>query len=119
MSATVSKIKLTIANGGSTSATIAESLGSTSKGAAKAALSGRRITLFPPATLTGTVTVEVTPDGGTTWYTLQKVDNSGAFAVTAATQALLPDFLAADDLRLKSSGTEAAQRDFILFIQQG
>lgn len=69
--------------------------------------------LLAPAALTGTVTVQVSNVSGGTFRTLQ---TGGAdIAIAAAKALVITDLPATGVLRLHSSGTEAAQRDFIVF----
>jgi hypothetical protein len=83
--------------------------------AAKVALDhAASVTITAPAALTGTVTVEISPDG-TVWSTLQ---TAGAdVTIVAGKSTALPPFTARD-LRLKSGSAEGANRDFFVNIQE-
>ena len=62
------------------------------------------LTIYGPATLTGVIDIEVSPDDGVTWFTL-------ALAVAAAgrTPVLAPQ---ASQIRLTSTIAEGAERLF-------
>lgn len=110
---TASRVKLTIASGTKNSSTLA---GTTSATAAQAALgAAAAITLQVPATLTGTLTVQMTIDG-VNWATLQ--DAAANFVPAAATICRLPLGVSAQDIRIVSASNEAADRDFWLSIQE-
>lgn len=66
--------------------------------------------VYGPATLTGTITVEWSPDG-TTWHTLR---DGGADVTIGAGDVVVVDFplALAKAMRIVSSGTEAAERTF-------
>jgi hypothetical protein len=72
------------------------------------------ITIYAPAALTGTITIEVQPYGDATWRTLQ---SGGADITLAATKAVVISPPAFADLRLHSSGAEGADRDFFIDAQ--
>jgi hypothetical protein len=73
----------------------------------------RAITVMAPATLTGTVKPEVY--NGSTWTTLQ--DAGADVTIPAGKATVLPRFTA-QDLRFVSGGAEAADRDFVVSIQE-
>lgn len=62
-----------------------------------------------PGTLTGTITIEVSLDGGSTYHTLQ---SAGSDVAIGAGDAVTIDMKAWDKLRLASSGNEGATRTF-------
>lgn len=77
--------------------------------------SGVSIGIACPAALTGTVTIQVVPtEGSSSWVTLQS--NGSDIALTAS-KLVVVDAGAFRDLRIHSSGAEAAQRDFDLTFQ--
>lgn len=99
--------------------------GTTDSAALSAALSaGQLKTLFgscigftvvSPSALTGTITVQVVPtEGSTSWVTLQA---NGSDITIAANKAVPVDTGAFRDIRIHSSGAEAADRDFLLNFQ--
>lgn len=60
------------------------------------------LTTYGPGALTGTVAIELSPDGGTTWY-----DSGSTVAVDARTSI---DPVHAELMRLSSDMAEAAER---------
>lgn len=68
-------------------------------------------TIYPPATLTGTVTVQVSGDSGSTFLDLQ---SEGSDVDLTVSKALTITSLAADSLRLNSSGAEGDDRSFVV-----
>lgn len=66
------------------------------------------VCIYAPAALTGTITVEVSVDG-TTFVTLQ---SGGADVSIGAGKAITLTEISFRHVRLKSSGSEAAQRVF-------
>lgn len=62
-----------------------------------------------PSALTGTITVEVSLDEGTTYHTLT---SAGADINIAASKAVVIGAGGWDKLRLKSSGAEGGERTF-------
>jgi len=101
---------LRISNGGTNSPALT-SLGAVGRVGLGAATG---LTIYAPATLTGTVTIEVLPYGDATWRTLQ---SGGADVTIAATKAVVISPPAFADLRLHSSGAEGADRDFFVDSQ--
>lgn len=72
-----------------------------------------QLTVFGPAALTGTVTIEVSDEPDGTFVPLN--DSNGApIEIAAATATDIP-FTTYKDLRLKSSGAEGDDRVFKLF----
>ena len=70
----------------------------------------RAIIIQAPATLTGTITVQVSLDGGTTYADLQ---SGGADVTIAAASVAVIDFQGWTHLRVKSGSAEGAERTFI------
>ena len=74
--------------------------------------SGRRLSVTSPATLTGTITIQVVPiEGSSTWTTLQV---NGTDVTIAAGKTNLFPMSSWRDMRMHSSGAEGGARDFIL-----
>ncbi len=68
----------------------------------------RGLAIFSPGDLTNTITVEVSPDG-TNFMTLR----SGAADVAIAIdECVIIDFVAYQEIRLKSSSNEGSERTF-------
>ncbi len=104
---------LRIASGGNTSGLLSAHWG---LNPAKVALDhAASVVIAAPAALTGAVTAEVTHNNST-WTTLQSPAGTD-ITIGAGKSVVLPRF-AAKDLRLKSAGTEAADRDFFVTIQE-
>lgn len=110
----VTKIRLSIPNGGTDSPYLSDSL---SAGQLKALLgSAVQFVVFAPAALTGVVTLQVrhTEASGTP----QTLQTSGSADITiAATKAVPVNVGAFRDLRIHSAAAEAAQRDFDIIFQ--
>ncbi len=98
--------ELTIANAGTTSEEFSDARGLGSMAA---------LTIMGPAALTGTVKLEVSDVVGGTFRTLQSPAGTDV-SIAAAKAVTIPAFSCAT-LRLKSSGAEAADRVFPIFIQ--
>lgn len=111
------RIRLSIPAAGADSPALSDVL---SKGNTRSTLgNSESITIFPPAALTGAVTVEVSPEYGSgRWFTLQQ---DGADVVVAVGKAAVINEVAFEDLRLHSAaagpGFEAAVRDFDVVCQ--
>ena len=77
----------------------------------------RGITIFAPASLTGTITVEVTGNldaelsSSVRWATLQ---SGGADIEVGASEAVPVDFVGYHAVRLASDSTEGSPREFIV-----
>lgn len=102
---------LTIANAGTTSGSLSTAAGLTSLRHLMGALIG--FTIFAPAALTGTVSVEVSYDGSN-WLALA---DSGTDVTVAANRATAVRAGGFRDIRLVSSGAEAAERSFTVLLQ--
>lgn len=112
MSSHLSKIgTLRITSGQANSAKLSTLL---SAGQRKVLGTAKSITIHAPATLTGTVKVGVSYDGGTTFTELNE---NGTDVSVAAGDARVIFSVGWDDLRLQSSVAEGADRDFVLFAQ--
>lgn len=107
-----------IANAGTTSGSLTDTAANNgaaiSAGQLKTLKMADRLLIWGPSALTGTVTVEVTPDGGTTW---NQLSHNGTDVTVAAGDARDVENLAWDNLRVKSSGAEAAERSFQIMAQ--
>lgn len=107
------RFRLSIPNAGSDTPALSSLI---SKGNARSTLgNSESITVFPPAALTGAVTVQISPKYGSgQWFTLQQ---NGADVAVAAGKAVVINEVAFEDLRLHSAGVEAAARDFDVVCQ--
>jgi hypothetical protein len=75
------------------------------------------VAIYGPASLTGTVTVEVSPDGGATWNVLHSA--GVAVEVAAASCVVILAALALfEQIRVKSDGAEGADRVFALIAAE-
>jgi hypothetical protein len=72
----------------------------------------RGITIFGPAVLTGTVTVEVSADLDAATPTWQKLQSGGANIAVGAAEAVSIDYVAWHGLRVASASAEASPRVF-------
>jgi len=90
--------------------------GQTTSEALRGCRHAQGVGIFAPATLTGTITVQVEPtDSGTDFVN----ETSGGTAVTiGASQHVTLMMSTFAQLRLKSSGAEAADRVFTLVMRQ-
>lgn len=77
-------------------------------------MSARALHVYAPATLTGTITVEVSNNAGSTWFGL-KIGGSTP-GITAAFCNILDVEPAWDLMRLKSGSAEGAERTFTIVI---
>ena len=68
----------------------------------------RGLAIFSPGTLTGTITVEVSPDG-TNFMTLR---SGGSDVAIAIDECVVIDFVAYQEIRLKSGSAEGDERTF-------
>jgi hypothetical protein len=65
------------------------------------------LTIYGPAALTGVISIEVSPDKGTTWY-----PRAGAPAISIG---VIVNTVHADQMRLVSTLAEGAERTFIAY----
>ena len=68
----------------------------------------RGLAIFSPSALTNTITAEVSPDG-TNFMTLR---SGGSDVAIAVDECVVIDFVAYQEIQLKSSGNEGAERTF-------
>ena len=68
--------------------------------------------LYAPSALTGTITIEVSPDGGTSWFTKQ---SGGSDISIAANKAVTIEPSVGNLVRLKSGSAEASARTFLAY----
>jgi hypothetical protein len=106
---------LTIANGGTDSGALSAS-SSVSAGILKLLVGSLiSVTVFAPATVTGTITIQVKPNpAAADWTTLQ---SAGADVTIAAGKAVTLSSIPFGDMRIHSSGAEGAERVFTLLFQ--
>ena len=110
--------QLTVLGGSTSSGTLRGTIASgglaLTEGQIKVLRASRRLTIVAPATLTGTVKVQVSPDAGVSWRYLNE---DGSQVVVTANEARDFGPAALDDLRLISSAAEGADRVFDVFSQ--
>lgn len=110
----VGPITLSIASSGTDSPALSAQL---SAGQRKVLFgSSVQFVVAAPAALTGAITIQVLmEESGSSWKTLQAPDETDI--TVAADKALVVNAGAFRDLRIHSSASEAAQRDFKLTFQ--
>ncbi len=68
-----------------------------------------RFLIGAPSALTGTITIEISIDGGTTYHTLQSAGSDITLGAGDITVVLAGGW---DNMRIASSGNEGAERTF-------
>jgi hypothetical protein len=106
---------LTIANGGTDSGALSAATG-VSAGVLKLLVGAVvSVTIFAPAALTGTITIQVKAHpSDSAWTTLQA---AGADITVGAGKAVTLSSIPFGDMRIHSSGAEGAERIFSLLFQ--
>lgn len=72
----------------------------------------RCVSVFAPAALTGVVTVQVSNDGGTTWFDLQDGTGAGSDVTIGVGNVRRLDWCGWNGLRVTSGSAEGAERTF-------